>query len=110
MAPRTTKFDIADYLETETDIAEYLSEALDLGDPAYFQHALGAVARAKGMAAIAKKTGLGRQSLYKALSESGNPEFSTVVKVLAAVGIKISAAPAAEKTASGKSRRARRAA
>lgn len=110
MAPRTTKFDIADYLETEIDIADYLSEALDLGDPAYFQHALGAVARAKGMAAIAKKTGLGRQSLYKALSESGNPEFSTVVKVLAAVGIKISAAPAAGKAASGKSRRARRAA
>jgi probable addiction module antidote protein len=108
MAPRTTKFDIADYLETETDIAEYLSEVLDLGDPTYFQHALGAVARAKGMAAIAKKTGLGRQSLYKALSESGNPEFSTVVKVLAAVGIKISAAPAAEK--GGKSRRPRRAA
>jgi probable addiction module antidote protein len=109
MASRTTKFDIADYLETEADIAEYLSEALDLGDPAYFQHALGAVARAKGMAAIAKKTGLGRQSLYKALSESGNPEFSTVVKVLAAVGVKISAAPA-EKTAGSKTRRARRAA
>jgi probable addiction module antidote protein len=110
MAPRTTKFDIAGYLETEADIAEYLSEVLDLGDPAYFQHAPGTVARAKGMAAIARKTGLGRQSLYKALSESGNPEFSTVVKVLAAVGIKISAAPAAEKIASGKSRRARRAA
>lgn len=108
MAPRTTKFDIADYLESETDIAAYLSEVLELGDPAYFQHALGAVARAKGMAAIAKKTGLGRQSLYKALSESGNPEFSTVVKVLAAVGVKISAAPAAEKA--GKSRRPRRAA
>jgi probable addiction module antidote protein len=108
MPPRTTKFDIADYLETETDIAEYLSEALDLGDPAYIQHALGAVARAKGMAAIAKKTGLGRQSLYKALSESGNPEFSTVVKVLAALGLKISAAPAEK--AGSRSRRARRAA
>jgi len=108
MAPRTTRFDIADYLETEADIAEYLCEALELGDPAYFQHALGAVARAKGMAAVAKKTGLGRQSLYKALSESGNPEFSTVVRVLAAVGVKISAVPAAEK--GGKSRRPRRAA
>lgn len=110
MAPRTTKFDIADYLETETEIAEYLSEALDIGDPAYFQHALGALARAKGMAAIAKKSGLGRQSLYKALSESGNPEFSTVVKVLAAVGVKISAAPATGRATGGKARRPRRAA
>lgn len=109
MAPRTTKFDVAGYLETEADVADYLSEALELGDPAYFQHALGAVARAKGMAVIAKKTGLGRQSLYKALSESGNPEFSTVVKVLAAIGVKISASPAA-KGSGGKSRRARRAA
>ena len=109
MPLKTSKFDVADYLENEADIAEYLSEALALDDPAYFQHALGAVARAKGMAAIAKKTGLGRQSLYKALNESGNPEFSTVVKVLAAVGVKISAAPA-EKAAGGKPRRPRRAA
>lgn len=110
MALKTTKFDIADYLETEADIAEYLSEALALDDPAYFQHALGAVARAKGMAAIARKTGLGRQSLYKALSESGNPEFSTVVKVLAAVGLKISTVPMAAKSARGKARGSRRAA
>jgi probable addiction module antidote protein len=110
MAPKTTKFDIADYLENETDIAEYLSEALALDDPAYFQHALGAVARAKGMATIAKKTGLGRQSLYKALSESGNPEFSTVVKVLAAVGIKILAVPSEGKASKDRARRARRAA
>lgn len=110
MALKTTKFDVADYLEREGDIAEYLSEALALEDPAYFQHALGAVARAKGMAAIARKTGLGRQSLYKALSEGGNPEFSTVVKVLAALGIKISAALMEEKSAKGKSRRTQRAA
>lgn len=110
MALRTTKFDVADYLKSRSDIAEYLSEALALGDPAYFQRALGAVARAKGMAAIAKKTGLGRQSLYKALSDSGNPEFSTVVKVLAAVGIKISAVPIEGKSAKDRTRRARRAA
>ncbi len=106
MGLRTSKFDIADYLRSEADIAEYLSEALALGDPAYFQHALGAVARAKGMAAIAKKSGLGRQSLYKALSEGGNPEFSTVVKVLGALGIRIAAVPADGST----KRRARRAA
>ncbi len=110
MALKTTKFDMADYLESEADMAEYLSEALALDDPAHFQHALGAVARAKGMATIARKSGLGRQSLYKALSESGNPEFSTVVKVLAALGIKISAAPMDGKLAKAKLRRARRAA
>ena len=110
MAPKTSKFDIADYLESESDIAEYLSEALALDDPAYFQHALGAVARAKGMAAIAKKTGLGRQSLYKALSEDGNPEFATVTKVLAAVGVKISAVPAEGKATKGRTRRHPRAA
>jgi probable addiction module antidote protein len=110
MALKTTRFDVADYLETEADMAEYLSEVLALEDPAYFQHALGAVARAKGMAAVARKSGLGRQSLYKALSESGNPEFSTVVKVLAALGIKITAAPMEERSAKAKQRRTRRAA
>jgi len=110
MALRTTKFNMVDYLESEAGMAEYISEALALDDSAYFQHALGAVARAKGMATIARKSGLGRQSLYKALSESGNPEFSTVVKVLAALGIKISAAPMEEKSAKAKLRRARRAA
>jgi probable addiction module antidote protein len=110
MVLKTTKFDVAHYLESEADLAEYLSEALALEDPAYFQHALGVAARAKGMAAIARKTGLGRQSLYKALSEDGNPEFSTVVKVLGALGIKISTAPAEEKSARARGRRARRAA
>lgn len=108
MAARTTKFDVADYLESKADLAEYLSEALALEDPAYFQHALGAVARAKGMATIARKSGLGRQSLYKALSEDGNPEFSTVVKVLAALGIKISTDLVEEKSTKAKARRARR--
>mgnify|MGYP003575410785 FL=1 len=110
MVLKTTRFDVADYLETEADMAEYLSEVLALEDPAYFQNALGAVARAKGMAAVARKSGLGRQSLYKALSESGNPEFSTVVKVLAALGIKITAAPMEERSAKAKQRRTRRAA
>ena len=99
MALKTTRFDVADYLETEADMAEYLSEVLALEDPAYFQNA-----------AVARKSGLGRQSLYKALSESGNPEFSTVVKVLAALGIKITAAPMEERSAKAKQRRTRRAA
>lgn len=110
MGLKTTRFDVADYLETEADMAEYLSEVLAFEDPAYFQHALGAVARAKGMAAVARKSGLGRQSLYKALSERGNPEFATVIKVLAALGIKITAAPMEGRPAKTKQRRARRAA
>lgn len=108
MTLRTRKFDIAEYLESDSDIAEYLSDALAMDDPAYFQHALGAVARAKGMAWIARKTGLGRQSLYKALSESGNPEFATVMKVLSALGVKVSAAPADARSARSARQRARR--
>lgn len=106
MGLRTSRFDIADYLESEAEIAEYLSGALTLGDPAYFQYALGVVARAKGMATIARKTGLGRQSLYKALSEQGNPEFSTVVKVLGALGIRIVTVPAKTRTTKRRARRA----
>jgi probable addiction module antidote protein len=64
-------------LESEADLAEYLSEALALEDPAYFQNAHGVAARATGKATIARKTGLGRQSLYKALSEAGNPAGET---------------------------------
>lgn len=106
MKPRTTRFDVTDHLESKADIAEYLSEALALSDPVYFQHALGAVARAKGMAKIARKSGLGRQSLYKALSENGNPEFSTVVKVLGALGIRIAAVPSEDGSVKRRSRRA----
>src|SRR5262245_36777836 len=99
MALKTTKFDIAAYLKTEQDMAEFLSEALAFDDPAYFQHALGAVARARGMATIAKKAGLGRESLYKALSAGGNPEFSTVMQVLKAIGIRMAAKAAAQQSA-----------
>lgn len=106
MKRRTTRFDVTDHLKSEADIAEYLSDALALGDPAYFQHALGTVARAKGMAAIGRKTGLDRQSLHKALSEGGNPEFSTVVKLLGALGLRIAAVPAAAGRAKRRTRRA----
>jgi probable addiction module antidote protein len=108
MSRKTTKFDVADHLETEAEMADYLSEALALDDAGYFQHALGAVARARGMAAIARKTGMGRQSLYKALSEDGNPEFATVMKVLAALRLKITASPLEGGAAKAKPRRPRR--
>jgi probable addiction module antidote protein len=75
-------------------MAAYLEAALEEGDPALVAAALGDIARAKGMTQVARDTGLGRESLYKALSASGNPEFATVMKVIAALGLKLHAAPA----------------
>ncbi|MFZ5791480.1 MAG: addiction module antidote protein [Pseudomonadota bacterium] len=91
MAVKTRKFDVAVFLETDEDAAAYLSEALETGDAAYVAHALGAVARRRGMTTLAKATGLGRESLYKALSLEGNPELATVLRVVQALGLKLSA-------------------
>jgi probable addiction module antidote protein len=92
MALKTTRWDTADHLKTREDIAGYLDAVLDDGDPELLKLALGNVARAKGMTDIAKAAGLGRQSLYKALSPDGNPEFATVVNVLKALGLRLSIA------------------
>ena len=73
-------------------MAAYLEAALEDGDPALIAAALGDIARAKGMSQIARETGLGRESLYKALSPDGNPEFSTVLKVVRALGLRLHAA------------------
>jgi probable addiction module antidote protein len=78
-----------DHLEDPDDIAAYLDAVFDDGDPELIAHALGAVARAKGMTDIARKTGLGRQNLYKALSRDGHPEFATVLNVVRALGLKL---------------------
>lgn len=88
---KTRLWDAAEHLETEEDIAAYLEAALEEGDAALFTAALGDVARAKGMTEIARASGLGRESLYKALSPEGNPEFATVLKVLSSLGIKLHA-------------------
>jgi probable addiction module antidote protein len=88
---KTKPYDVTEYLETEDDMAAYLQAALDEGDPALVIHALGNIARARGMTQIARDTGLRRESLYKALSPEGNPEFATVLKVVHALGIKLSA-------------------
>lgn len=88
---KTTPFDAADYLDDAEDIAFYLEEAFNTEDPAYIAHALGTVARAKGMTEVARKTGLSRESLYKALSAEGNPEFATILKVMSALDLKITA-------------------
>jgi probable addiction module antidote protein len=84
-------WDAAEHLKTREDMAAHLEAALEDGDPASVTAALGDIARAKGMADIARETGLGRESLYKALSPEGNPEFATVLKVLKALGLRLNA-------------------
>jgi probable addiction module antidote protein len=83
------KFDAAEYLDSAEAIAAYLEDVFQDEDPAEISKALGNVARAKGMTEVARKSGLSRESLYKALSKDGNPEFATVLKVLRALDLKI---------------------
>jgi probable addiction module antidote protein len=90
---KTRPYDAAEYLETTGDMAAYLEAALEDGEPAVVVQALGTIARARGMSRIARDTGLGRESLYKALSPEGNPEFATVLKVVRALGLKLHAEP-----------------
>ena len=91
---RTTRWDAAQYLDSEAAMVAYLEAALEDGDPTVITAALGDIARAKGMTEVARKAGLGRESLYKALSPTGNPELSTVLRVVEALGLKLHAAPA----------------
>jgi probable addiction module antidote protein len=85
------KWDSAEHLKTDEDMAAYLEAALDDDDPALVAAALGDIARAKGVTDIAKETGLAHESLYKALSPEGKPEFSTVLKVVKALGLRLRA-------------------
>src|SRR5262245_30559732 len=103
---RTTRFDAAEYLDTPERQAAYITAALETGDPAFVRDALGLVARARGMAEIAKAADLNRESLYKALGESGNPEFGTVMRVLSALGLALSAHPVQKTKRSSRKRRA----
>ncbi|KHS44377.1 addiction module antidote protein [Novosphingobium subterraneum] len=82
-------FDPANYLETEEDILFYLEAAMEGNDPKHIAAALGNIARSKGMSEIARKTGLGRQALYKSLSEDGNPTLETLVAVLSVLGLEL---------------------
>lgn len=91
---KTIPWDTADHLQTAEDIAAYLEAAFEDGDPEVIANALGTIARAQGMTEIARRTGLGRQSLYKALSAEGHPEFATVLKVVQALGLKLTVAAA----------------
>lgn len=87
------KWDSAEHLKTDEDMALYLEDCLEEAgdDAAFIAKALGTIARAKGMSQLARETGLGRESLYKALSGEGNPSFATILKVMHALGIKLHA-------------------
>lgn len=89
----TSKFDIADYLDSKEMIAEYLNTVLEDGDNADIINAIGNIAKAMGMTKIAEETGLSRPSLYKALSEGSKPQFETIMKVLKAIGGQIQVNP-----------------
>ena len=89
----TTKFDIADYLDSNEMIAEYINAVLEEGNEAEIISAIGNIAKAIGMTKIAEETGLSRPSLYKALSEGAKPQFGTIMKVLKAVGGQIQVNP-----------------
>jgi probable addiction module antidote protein len=89
---KTRRWDAAEHLKTNKDITAYLDAALQDGDTAVVAAALGDIARAKGMIKIARRAGMGRASLYKALSPDGHPEFATVLKVVRALGLRLHAA------------------
>ena len=100
MAPVTKKmskpFDAAKYLDSDEAVAEYISEALLTGDIDTITHAIGVAAKARGMSAIARQAGLSRESLYKALSGEGHPQFETVCLVLQALGLRLRVEPASD--------------
>ncbi len=94
--PTTTRpFDMAEQLRDEQDIAAYLTLVLEEGDPGELAHALGVIARARGMTQIAAEAGMGREALYKALRVDASPRFETILKVMHALGLRLSVQPAA---------------
>ena len=96
MAESFTPWDSAQYLQTEEDIAMYLQASMEEAgdDPKFLLHALGVVARARNMSQLARDAGLSREGLYKALTEDGNPSFATVMKVMHALGLRLTVSTA----------------
>jgi probable addiction module antidote protein len=92
---KTTTFDASEYLDDPESQTELLADAFETGDATYITHALGVVARARGMSSIAKDAGVTREALYKALSETGDPRLSTLLGVLRALGVQLTAKQAA---------------
>ena len=107
MALKTKAFDPADYLTGDTAVATYLSEAMETGDPAFIADALGVVARARGMTRVARDAGVARESLYRALDRSGNPELATVLRVITAIGLRLDVKPAGKAPKPAKKRTAK---
>ncbi len=103
---KTTRFDAANYLDTEERQIAYITAALETSDADFVRDALGIVARARGMGEIAKHAGLNRESLYKALGENGNPGFATVMRIVRALGLTLSARPATPRRTSKRRRAA----
>lgn len=89
MTVTTTAWDASEHLDSEEMIFAYMNAACEEGDPALIAAALGDIARTRGMTAIAKSAGLSRESLYRALSRDGNPEFATIVKVMKALNLRM---------------------
>lgn len=87
MTLKTTPYDSAEFLESEEAIEEYIAGAFETGDPAFIARCLGTIARARNLSQLSRDTGMSRAALYKALSGEGNPEFSTILKVMEALGI-----------------------
>lgn len=102
----TTRFDASELLDTPARRAAYLSAAFETGDPEEIRDALAIVARARGLANVAREAKLSRTSLYKALGGNGNPEFATFVRVLASLGIRLTAMPAVQRRKAARQARA----
>jgi probable addiction module antidote protein len=101
---KTLSYDSAEFLKNPEAIQHYMDEAFATGDPAFIAHALGTVARAKSMTEIARKTGLSRESLYRALSADGHPELTTILKVLSALDLQLSTQPTRRPPAKARAR------
>jgi len=95
MTEKLTTFDPAEHLNSDQAIADFMAAAFETKDPAYVAHALGIVARAKGMTQIASQTGLSREQLYRSFSANGNPTLRSTLTVMKALGLELSAKPAA---------------
>lgn len=97
MSKGITTFDLSEFLDSDDAICEYLTQVLDDGDMEEAKRALGYVAKAKGMAAIAEQTGLGRESLYKTLKPETKPRFDTMLRILHAAGLRLKVEPIAQR-------------
>jgi probable addiction module antidote protein len=93
MTVETKKWDITEHLDSDERVALFLEAVFEDGDPATISAAIGDVARARGMSQVAKDSGLSRENLYRALSEDGNPEFATILKVIRAIGYDLTIVP-----------------